>query len=164
MAVGKVQHVTHELCTEQQVCTVQCGEWIQQYSRSEQLMHHVNLYAFSIVSVQFEANSWCIKQFNRSIASTTLPRASNQAPFSADLTDMTLVSEDLKKPGSFQLRKLPRSLLSSCGWTTVICHKLLDPVTTVITPRRRMPYHQTYKIRYHCNKLIFRSSTSQLFS
>ena len=60
VAVGKVQHVTHELCTEQQVCTVQCGEWIQQqYSRtparSEQFMHHVNLYdcAVSIVSVQF---------------------------------------------------------------------------------------------------------------
>ena len=104
VAVGKVQHVTHELCTEQQVCTVQCGEWIQQqYRRSEQLMHHVNLYAFSIVSVQFEPNSWCIKQFNRSIASTTLPRASNRALlFPADLTDVTLVSGDLKL-SSFQL-------------------------------------------------------------
>ena len=141
VAVGKVQHVTHELCTEQQVCTVQCGEWMQQqYRRSEQLMHHVNLYAFSIVSVQFEANSWCIEQFNRSITSTTLPRASNQAPFSADLTDVTLVSGDLKQPGSLLSSC---GSLSTCGWTTVICHKLLDPVTTVITPRRRMPYHQT---------------------
>ena len=63
----------------------------QQYRRSEQLMHHVNLYAFSIVSVQFEANSWCIKQFNRSITSTTLAQATGLFP--ADLTDVTLVSE-----------------------------------------------------------------------